>query len=93
MSPSLLTNEQLPILRDMLAHIDDLTVAGQRYTMAKITSLMDDRINRAEVVGGPCNRTMASELLHGLTQESERLAPDVQAFATRAESLLDLLAS
>ena len=93
MSPSVLTNEQLPILRDMLAHIDDLTTAGQHYTMAKITSLMDARINRADVVGGPCNRTAASELLHGLTQESERLSPDVQLFASRAESLIDLLIS
>jgi hypothetical protein len=77
----------------MPAHIDDLTSAGQRYTMAKITSLMDGRLNRADLVSGPCNRTAATELLHGLTQESERLAPNVQAFATRAETLLDLLVS
>jgi hypothetical protein len=78
------------IVREMLATIGTLTTAGQRYTMAKIASLIDDRINRADRVAVPWSR-IAAELLEGLTQESERLSPDVQAFATRAETLIGLL--
>lgn len=79
-----------PIVREMLASIDTLTIAGQRYTMAKIATriatLIDDRINRADAA-------IAATLLQGLTHESERLSPDVQAFATRAETLIGLIAA
>jgi hypothetical protein len=85
----------IPIVREMIARIDTLTAAGQRYTMAKIATefatMMDDRISHAPVAGGPRNRAAAAELLEGLTHESERLWPDAQAFANRAERLLRLL--
>jgi len=83
---------QLATVREMVASLDTLTLAGQRHLMAKVVTFMRDHgLVALRQVGRNDQRT-AAELLEHLSVESERRLPDAGAFGPCAETLVELLA-
>lgn len=83
--------ENLAIVRQMLATLDTVTLAGQRHLMTKVVALVDAQVDRAIQHVGRGNRRTLQEQLTLLKRESDRLLPSIAAFRDRAESLLALL--
>jgi len=90
-TPTSLADKQATI-RQMLATLDTLTIAGQRHLMAKVLAFVEGQVDRAIRHTGAGNRGMLLEQLALLKRESDRPLPSVPAFGERAESLLALLA-
>jgi len=81
----------LAIAREMLATIDDLTVAGRRYTMGKIVEIFAGLMARRGPEAAGQGRFILVRLLHELRQESSRSFPDPSRFTQRASEALSLL--
>ena len=90
--PTLLA-DKLATIRQMLASLDTLTIAGQRHLMTKVLAFLDSHVDRLIHQAGHGKRSMLLEQLVLLRRESDRQLPSVPAFGERAESLLALLAS
>jgi hypothetical protein len=84
--------DDLITIRQMLATLDTLTIAGQRHLMTKVTAFVDGQVERALQRAGTANGGALVEQLAFLRHESDRQLPSVPAFGERAESLLALLA-
>jgi hypothetical protein len=82
---------QRDVIPGMLASLDSLSTAGQRYVMAKVVSFIHQHAGRAADCPSLQNQGMFAELVARLTRESDRLMPDARAFACAAESLVALL--
>jgi hypothetical protein len=80
-------------IREMLATLDTLTVAGQRHLMTKVIAFVDGQVARAIQRAGHGDRSMLLEQVALLRRESDRQLPSVPAFGERAERLIALLAS
>jgi hypothetical protein len=89
--PSL--GEEFATIRQMLATLDSLTIAGQRHLMAKVVSFVDGQMTRVLQHVGPGNRRTLLDQLALLKGESDRQLPSVPVFGQRAESLIALLAT
>lgn len=78
-------------IREMLATLDTLTIAGQQHLMSRVAGFIEGQVTQAaqHVRGG--NRRMLAEQLGLLKHEAGRPLPSVTAFRQRAENLLDLL--
>jgi hypothetical protein len=83
----------LPIIREIVADLETLTLAGQRLTMAKVVELIEDRVRELAPFVGARNGHEIKELVARLAEEAEHRYPDVVAFTHGAESLLALLGS
>ena len=90
-SPTPSFADKLATIRQMLASLDTLTIAGQRHLMAKVLAFVDGQVQRVIHHAGPRNRGMLLEQLAVLRRESDRQLPSVATFGERAESLLALL--
>ena len=85
-------HDPIGIVKQMLADLDMATPGGQRYIMGKVLVPLREAAASAEsrlpVLQGRAIRGAIEEL----ARESERLAPDVHAFAARAQTLAYKLA-
>jgi len=84
--------EELATIRQMVATLDTVTIAGQRHLMAKVLAFVDGQVEQAIRHAGSGNRGMLLEQLALLKRESDRQLPSVPDFGQRAESLIALLA-
>ena len=84
---------QLSTIREMLATLETLTIAGQQNLMMKVVAFIRARGGEALGRVGKNNQRTAAALLEYLAIESERPLPDARTFGPRAESLVALLAS
>jgi hypothetical protein len=84
--------DKLATIRQMLATLDTLTIAGRNHLMAKVLAFVDGQVQGVIHHAGHRNRGMLLEQLAVLRRESDRQLPSVVAFGERAESLLALLA-
>ena len=85
-------SQRLDVIPGMLASMDSLSMAGQRYVMDKVVSFMEQQTDRAQGLSLP-NQHMFAELIAEVRRESERMVPGVPLFIRRAESLLTLLSA
>jgi hypothetical protein len=83
--------DKLATVRQMLATLNTVTIAGQHHVMTKVLAFVDGQVERAIDQGAAGNRRLLLEQLALLRRESGRQAPSVPAFGERAESLLALL--
>jgi hypothetical protein len=90
-SPSL--SWQPSVIRGMLSTLDTLTAAGQHHVMSKIIRYLGHEATHARRSLSHGNQHAFAELLGHLTEESERLWPDIRAFSRRVEGLMALLAA
>ncbi len=84
--------EKLEIVRQMVASLETVTIAGQRHLMTKVLAFVDGQVDRA-VRGSSLDRRRLLEQLALLKHETDRQLPSVPVFGRRAENLLDLLAA
>jgi hypothetical protein len=84
---------QLSTVREMLASLETLTIAGRQNLMIKVVAFIRGRGGEALERVGQNNQGTAAALLEHLAVESERRLPDARAFGPRAESLVALLAA
>jgi hypothetical protein len=85
------TADPIDTVREMLAMLETITIAGQRHVMEKVTVFAEARIGRVARRAGPAARRVLWEQLDCLRREAERIVPDVATFTRRAESLMALL--
>jgi hypothetical protein len=83
----------LPILGEIVADIETLTLPGQRLAMAKVVELIQDRVRELAPILGTHNGQAIAELVSRLGREAQRRCPDAAVFGHGAESLLALLGS
>ena len=88
-SPSLVAG--LTTVRQMIATLDTLTIAGRSHLMAKVLAFVGGQVDRALRCAGPANGRMLLEQLALLKGEADRQLPSVQVFGPRAENLIALL--
>ena len=85
-------HDRLGIVKQMLADLDTATLGGQQYIMGKVLVPLRDAVatveHRLPDLQGRAIRSDIEEL----ARESERLSPDVHAFALRAQTLAHTLA-
>jgi len=84
--------DKLATIRQMLASLDTLTIAGQRHLMTKVLAFVEDHAQRMVHRAGSCTHSALRDDLALLRHESERPLPSTAAFGERAERLLALLA-
>ena len=82
---------RLTTIRQMLATLDTLTIAGQRHLMSKVVAFVSGQVERVVREGGRVNRRMLLDQLTLLKRESDRQLPSVSTFSARADSLIALL--
>jgi hypothetical protein len=85
--------EELTTIRQMLATLDTLTIAGQRHLMTKVIAFVDIQVERAIQRTGTEDDGTLVEQLALLRRESDRQVPSVPAFGERAERLIAFLAT
>jgi hypothetical protein len=85
--------QQLSIIREMLATLDTLTIAGQRHVMEKVVGFVDTKTRALAARMSSRNRVTLLDLLMQLRKESQRLVPDPVPFTRHAENLITLLAA
>jgi len=78
-------SQDIATMREMLATLETLTVAGRRHNMRKIVSFIE------RLLGGARPHLVAAALLERLARESSRPHPDVRRFSETGERLLGLL--
>ncbi|HVU34660.1 MAG TPA: hypothetical protein VHE61_14595 [Opitutaceae bacterium] len=78
-------------IREMLANLDTLTIAGQQHLMNRVAAFIEGQVTEVPRGAGGANRRMLTEQLELLKHESGRPLPSVSAFRRRADNLLDLL--
>jgi hypothetical protein len=83
---------QLAVMREMIATLDTLTLAGRQHLMGKIVSIIRNHVESLRDDFGRRNRKAAVEVLERLTREADCPVADVRAFSRGAESLVALLA-
>jgi hypothetical protein len=86
------SSKQLAVIREMLLNMENLTIAGQRYAMAKIVTFLENRVSPGSATVSGRNRFMLAHLVHQLSCEAQRSFPDVACFDGHVQSLLALLA-
>ena len=86
-------SRELTVVGELLASLETLTIAGQRYAMAKIVAVAHDQVARVTPAVSARNRAVLGQLLDDLRREAARLLPDVGAFTRRATTLTALLAA
>lgn len=91
--PAIPLHRQLSAIREMLASLETLTIAGQQNVMMKVVAFIRGRAGEALARVGRHNQRTAADLLQHLAVESERPLPDARLFGPRAESLVALLAA
>jgi hypothetical protein len=82
---------RISTIREVLASLDTLTIAGRQHAMGRVAAFIEGQITQAaQRVGGGNRRTLADQV-DLLKHEAGRQMPSVTAFRQRASNLLDLL--
>jgi hypothetical protein len=84
------TQCRLDVASELVRELSTLTAAGQRFTMAKIVGVLRVPAPRNPPATDPTNRPVGP-WMDDLTQQSARLAPDVEVFSRRAMDIVALL--
>jgi hypothetical protein len=86
-------SRQLSVIPEMLATLGTLTTAGQRHTIGKVMTFIEDQVRHAISKVGRRNQAAVAELMEHLKQESERLHPDPASVSRHATILMTLIAA
>jgi hypothetical protein len=86
-----LLRNQLRVIQEMLADLEEQTAVGRRHTMEKVIGVLRDQIGRRLFRTGPRNGRMLSHLVDQLAHEASRPWPELREFRDRAEPLVALL--
>jgi hypothetical protein len=86
-----LLRNQLRVIQEMLADLEEQTAVGRRHTMEKVIGVLRDQIGRRLFRSGPRNGRMLSHLVDQLAHEASRPLPALREFRDRAEPLVALL--
>jgi hypothetical protein len=76
--------EKLDIVRQMVASLETVTIAGQRHLMGKVLAFVDGQIDRVVLRASPPNRQFLLQELALLRNETDRQLPSVPVFGRRA---------
>jgi hypothetical protein len=85
-------NEKITMIRQMVANLDTLTLAGQRHDMKKILDFLEEHVLRAMRGASLGNRRMLAEQLEVLKRAHDQRSPAVPAFSDRVLSLIAMIA-
>ena len=85
--------DKLATIRQMVASLETVTIAGQRHLMTKVLDFVDGQVARTIAGAGRGNGHMLLQQLTLLRNETGRPLPSVPAFGERAETLIALLAA
>jgi hypothetical protein len=90
-SPAGLRDLRLEVVRQLLADLDIITVAGQHFTMDKIINLLEREFAAAELALSELQKRGLRRALGDLGREQGRMLPDVEVFVVRARMIADTL--
>jgi hypothetical protein len=90
-APRTLAVGRLGIVELLLADLDTVTHAGQRYTMGKIVVLLQDESADSGGRLSELQRRSIRRALDDLAREQDRMLPDGEAFAARVRSIAGTL--
>jgi hypothetical protein len=82
---------RLEVVRQLLADLEIITVAGQHFTMDKIINLLDREFAAAELGLSELQKRGLRRALADLGREQGRLLPDLEVFVGRARMIADTL--
>lgn len=82
---------RLEVVRQLLADLDIITVAGQHFTMDKIINLLEREFAAAELALSELQKRGLRRALGDLGREQGRMLPDVEVFVVRARMIADTL--
>ena len=82
---------RLEVVRQLLADLDIITVAGQHFTMEKVINLLEREFAAAELALSELQKRGLRRALGDMGREQGRLLPDVEVFAVRARMIADTL--
>jgi hypothetical protein len=85
--------DKLKTIRQMLATIETLTMAGQRHLMAKVVAQVAGEVDRALHRAAPGDRRTLIDQVAQLSDVADRQFPSVTVFRERANRLIALLAT
>jgi hypothetical protein len=85
------TNPTLTVIRQMLATLETLTLAGRHHVMNKVLAILSEEVERAVPLAGRRSARVLQEQLELLQHETDRPAPSPSAFAESAKNLLALI--
>lgn len=88
--PTLIDHE-LSTIREMLATLNTLSIAGQRHLMGKVIAFIDGHVERIMREARDSAARRLAEHLAMLKDESERPLPSVARFGRHTETTLELL--
>jgi hypothetical protein len=89
--PPGLRDLRLEVVRQLLADLDIITVAGQHFTMDKIINLLEREFAAAELALSELQKRGLRRALGDLGREQGRMLPDVEVFVVRARMIADTL--
>ncbi|HXU04785.1 MAG TPA: hypothetical protein VN903_27670 [Polyangia bacterium] len=69
-----------------------MTVAGQRFTMEKVVTMLRDEVGSVEPELTELQRRIMACALADLGHERDRLLPDTDTFVVRSQIIADTLA-
>jgi len=89
--PRTLVLGRLGIVEELLADLETATHAGRHYTMGKVVGLLRDEARERASRLSELQRRWIRRSLDDLAREQDRLLPDGDAFAARAETVASSL--
>jgi hypothetical protein len=84
------TRCRLDVASELVRELSTLTAAGQRFAMAKIVGVLRVPVPHNPLATDQTNRPVGP-WMDDLTQQSARVAPDVEVFSRRAMDIVALL--
>ena len=84
---------RLAIGKEMVATMETLTGAGQRFQMSKLVVFLDDEFQRCFGAAPGTRRRVIAWWLRQLHGEAERVSPDAAAFSRRAETVIEAISA
>ncbi len=83
---------RLGVVRELLGDLDNVTTAGQRFTMEKVVGMLCDVVDSVEAELTELQRRIVARALADLGHERDRPAPDTDTFVVRSHIIADTLA-
>jgi hypothetical protein len=83
----------LGVVKEMLDDLDNQSVAGQRYIMEKVVGFLGPQVRGQSGVLGNERGRFAERIMEEMAHEAARLAPVIDTFRGRAETLFQALGS
>ena len=83
---------RLGVVRELLGDLETVTVAGQRFTMEKVVTMLRDEVGSVEPELTELQRRIMACALADLGHERDRLLPDTDTFVVRSQIIANTLA-